>query len=208
MDARRQEAVAEPVPRRADATDRFRELVAPEIEVLLRASRTLTGSSADAEDAVQETLLRAFRALEGFDGAHPRAWLLTILRRVWLNMQRRQRPTLLGDRPPGDGDPGEPPAGARPAFGATTAASPEQVVLDRVLGERVEDAVGSLDVRFRTVLLLVDVDQLSYAEVAGLLDVPVGTVMSRLSRARERVRRRLDPTGAGPERSAANGYGR
>jgi RNA polymerase sigma-70 factor (ECF subfamily) len=148
----------------------FRVYVEPEIEVLLRVARTLTGSWADSEDLVQDTLVRAYRGIGGFDGAHPRAWLLTILRHTCLNSHRRQQ---------------------RPAFGAATAPSPEQTLTDRVLDDGIEAAVADLDPKFRTVLLLIDVDQLTYAEVADLLAIPVGTVMSRLSRARDRVRHQL-----------------
>ncbi|PPK98146.1 RNA polymerase sigma-70 factor (ECF subfamily) [Kineococcus xinjiangensis] len=161
----------------------FRAHVEPEIEVLLRVATTLTGSLPDAEDLVQETLIRAYRALDGFDGRHPRAWLLTILRHTHLNMHRRRRPDLVPDW--------SAVQGARPAFGATSAASAEDEVVSGVLREDVETAVASLDSRFRTVLLLVDVDRLTYAEAADALGVPVGTVMSRLSRARDRVRTRL-----------------
>ena len=161
----------------------FRLYVEPEIEVLLRVARTLTGSWADSEDLVQDTLVRAYRGIGGFDGAHPRAWLLTILRHTHLNSHRRQRPDLADEA--GDLD------GQRPAFGAATAPSPEQTVTDRVLDDGVETAVADLDPKFRTVLLLIDVDQLTYAEVADLLAIPVGTVMSRLSRARDRIRHQL-----------------
>lgn len=78
----------------------FRTHVEPEIEVLLRVARTLTGSSADSEDLVQDTLIRAYRAIEGFDGAHPRAWLLTILRHTHLNSHRRQWPDLARETYP------------------------------------------------------------------------------------------------------------
>ncbi len=158
----------------------FRTYVEPEIEVLLRVARTLTGSWADSEDLVQDTLVRAYRGIDGFDGLHPRAWLLTILRHTNLNSHRRQRPDLAAEITDLDGQ--------RPAFGAACAASAEQTVTDQVLDDSVETALAALDPRFRTVLLLIDVDQLSYAEVAGLLGIPVGTVMSRLSRARNRVR--------------------
>ncbi|MEO6503093.1 MAG: sigma-70 family RNA polymerase sigma factor [Jatrophihabitantaceae bacterium] len=158
----------------------FRTYVEPEIEVLLRVARTLTGSWADSEDLVQDTLIRAYRAIESFDGAHPRAWLLTILRHANLNSHRRQRPDLVSEITDLDGQ--------RPAFGAASAASPEQAVTDQFLDDNVETALAALDPKFRTVLLLIGVDQLSYAEVADLLDIPVGTVMSRLSRARGRVR--------------------
>ncbi len=167
--------------------DAFRTHVQPQIEVLLRVAHTLTGSWADAEDLVQDTLIRAYRNIAGFDGAHPRAWLLTILRNAHLNSLRRQHPDLLGDRID---------AGHRPAFGAPVAGSAEDDVVEAVMDERVETALAGLDPKFRAVLLLIDVEQLTYAEVAELLAVPVGTVMSRLSRARDRVRAQLrtDPT--------------
>ncbi len=161
----------------------FRTHVEPEIEVLLRVARTLTSSWADAEDLVQETLIRAFRALDRFDGAHPRAWLLTILRHTNLNLNRRTRPDLVDDV-------GSVPH-ARPAFGAREQPGPDEQVLDSIFDENLADAMAALDPRFRTAVLLVDVDQLTYAEAAGVLGVPIGTVMSRLSRGRDRLRTHL-----------------
>jgi len=172
-----------PTESTAERQHAFRVYVEPEIEVLLRVARTLTGSWADSEDLVQDTLVRAYRGIGRFDGAHPRAWLLTILRHTHLNSHRRQRPDLADEV--GDLE------GQQPAFGVTTVPSPEQTVTDRVLDDGVEAAVADLDPKFRTVLLLIDVDQLTYAEVADLLAIPVGTVMSRLSRARDRVRNQL-----------------
>jgi len=163
--------------------DAFTTHVEPELPVLFRVALTLTGSPDDAEDLVQETVIRAFRALDSFDGRHPRAWLLTILRNTNMNMHRRQRPDLVADWE-AVGDP-------RPAFGAERHVSAEETVLDDIMNEDLEAAVNSLDSRFRTVLLLVDVDRLTYAEAAEALGVPVGTIMSRLSRARDRVRAHL-----------------
>ncbi|CAN5125120.1 hypothetical protein BH09ACT12_BH09ACT12_23340 [soil metagenome] len=161
----------------------FATWVEPEIEVLLRVAHSLTGSWQDAEDVVQDTLIRAYRAIDGFDGRHPRAWLLTILRRTHLNSLRRTRPDLVEDQSL---------ERQRPAFGqAASVASPEDVVGDRLLDDDVELALRALDPRFRTAVLLVDVHQLTYAEAADLLDVPVGTLMSRLSRGRARLRRHL-----------------
>lgn len=161
----------------------FKTHVEPELEVLFRVALTISGSPVDAEDLVQETLIRAFRALDRFDGRHPRAWLLTILRNTNMNLHRRRRPDLVADWAPlGD---------ARPAFGAARHASAEDTVLDDILDEDLEAALESLDPRFRTVLLLVDVDRLTYAEAAETLGVPVGTIMSRLNRARARVRTHL-----------------
>ncbi len=174
---------------RADA---FKTYVEPELAVLFRVAMTLTGSRADAEDLVQETVIRAFRALDRFDGRHSRAWLLTILRNTNVNMHRRHRPDLVEDwRCVGD---------PRPAFGAERHISAEETVLDDILNEDLEAAVKSLDSRFRTVLLLIDADRLTYAEAAEALGVPVGTIMSRLSRARDRVRAHL--------RANASSFGR
>lgn len=101
-----------------------------------------------------------------------------------MNMHRRRRPDSVDDVAS--------LADARPAFGIDPP-STEDRVMDSFLTDDLEEAVQSLDAKFRTVLLLVDVDQLTYAEAAEALGVPVGTVMSRLSRARARVRRHLRP---------------
>lgn len=162
----------------------FAEHVEPEIDVLLRVARTLTGTWVDAEDLVQDTLIRAYRGLDSFDGAHPRAWLLTIMRNTNINSHRRQRPDLLNVDDSLERH--------TPAFGATESSSPEQTVTDRELGGDLHRAVAALDPKFSTVLLLVDVDDLSYTEVADILGVPVGTVTSRLSRARRRLRHDLN----------------
>ena len=165
----------------------FRTHVEPEIQVLLRVAATLTGSAADAEDLVQETVIRAWKAIDRFDGAHPRAWLLTILRNTNANMHRKRRPVAMAE-------PAE-EFRARPAFGAPVDRGPEELHVDGILGDELEQALLALDTPFRTVLLLVDVDGLSYAEAAQTLGVPLGTVMSRLSRARRRVREHLHVAG-------------
>lgn len=174
------------VPRPADDATRkstFRQLVEPEIEVLLRVALTITSNRADSEDLVQETLLRAYRAIDRFDGRYPRAWLLTILRNTNANLHRRQRPGTLGDW--------ELIRTARPAFGRAELPSAEDSYLLQELHADLEAAVRALDPRFRAALILVDVHDLSYAEAAAVMGVPVGTVMSRLSRARDRVRKSL-----------------
>ena len=173
-----------PRPRdEAPRKDAFRELVEPEIEVLLRVALTITSNQADSEDLVQETLLRAYKAIDRFDGRHPRAWLLTILRNTNVNMHRRRRPGTIGDW--------ELLRSARPAFGRAELPSAEDSFVLEELHEDLDAAVRALDPRFRAALVLVDVCDLSYSEAAAVLGVPVGTVMSRLSRARERIRKSL-----------------
>jgi len=161
--------------------------VLPEIEVLLRVARSLTRNEADAEDLVQDTLIRAFRAVERFDGQHPRAWLLTILRNTHINRNRRQRPELLRD-----------PDGTSRELNDLVSADVTDSSVDAGFDAEIERALAELDEPFRRVVELVDVSGLSYAEAAEVLGVPAGTVMSRLHRARGRIRDRLDRAGLAP----------
>lgn len=170
---------------------RFREYVEPELGVLLRVARRLTGSPADAEDLVQETLIRAYRAIDRFDGRYPRAWLLTILRRTWLNMVRKKRPGLAEDPEM---------FGSVPATGADGRTGAEERVLDGVLEAELEGALRALSRAHREIVMLVDVDGLSYQETADVLGIPTGTVMSRLHRARRRLRAHLEQAGFTPGR--------
>jgi len=169
----------------------FKRHVEPEIEVLLRVARTLTGSWADAEDLVQETLVRAFRAIDRFDGRYPRAWLLTILRNTHRNRARVRMPALLHD---------ERDTGLLDRAGDGRSA--EDIVVDAQFEAVVADALTALPTMHRVVVQLVDVDGLTYAEAALALGVPRGTVMSRLHRARARIRTRLVAAGLVPHRSA------
>jgi len=164
----------------------FERYVLPEIEVLLRVAHSLTRNHAEAEDLVQDTLLRAYRGIDGFDGRHPRAWLLTILRNTHINRNRRRRPELLRD----------PDATDR----MISAASDERTDagVDDEIDVEIIRALDSLDEPFRRVVELVDIDGLSYAEAAEVINVPVGTVMSRLHRGRTRIRDRLDKSGFDP----------
>lgn len=164
----------------------FDRYVVPELEVLYRVARSITRNPTDAEDLVQDTMLRAFRAVGRFDGRHPRAWLLTIMRNAQVNRVRRRRPELLRDpdatmerlADEGGGD-----------------AGPEQLVVESEFDAGVERAFGQLAPKFRDVVELVDIQGLSYQETADLLGIPVGTVMSRLHRARARMRKHLESSG-------------
>lgn len=165
---------------------RFREQVLPELDVMLRVARRLTRSGHDAEDLVQDTLLRAYRAFNRFDGRYPRAWLLTIMRNRHYNEIRKRRPDLLEDemaqRVPARGEDGREDGTAERA-------------LHDDLDPVVRDSLASLSANHRAVIALVDLDGLTYQEAADLLDVPVGTVMSRLHRARRKIRRTLEAHG-------------
>jgi len=169
----------------------FEQYVLPEIDVLLRVARSITHNIADAEDLVQDTLIRAYRAIDRFDGRYPRAWLLTILRNTHINRNRRQRPELLRDVD-GNFNRIEQVAGSE-----QTDASVEYS-----FDAEIERALADLDEPFRRAIELVDIGGLSYAEAAKTLGVPVGTIMSRVHRARSRIRDHLERAGITPRRES------
>jgi RNA polymerase sigma-70 factor (ECF subfamily) len=164
------------------ATARFDALVVPEIPAMWRAACAICGNTHDAEDLVQESLIRAYRFLDGFDGAHPRAWLLTIVRNTHRNSGRRQRPSLLvaGENP-------EPPA-----TDPNTPASAEDTAMAHGFDDRVEKAVRSLSPKLAQVVALIDIGGFTYDEAGAALGIPPGTVMSRLHRGRRHIRTKLD----------------
>ena len=161
----------------------FQRYVVPELDVLFRVAMSLTRNRADAEDLVQDTLIRAYRAIDRFDGRYPRAWLLTILRNTQINRTRRRRPELLDD----PDDALDRLAVSQPGDGV----EPEEVVVDPVFDAEVTVALEALPPNFRAVVDLVDLEGKSYEEAADALGVPVGTIMSRLHRARRRMRKHL-----------------
>jgi RNA polymerase sigma-70 factor, ECF subfamily len=173
-------------PVSVDAEAAFAQYVLPEIEVLYRVARSITRHDADAEDLVQDTMLRAFRAIGRFDGRHPRAWLLTIMRNAQINRVRRKRPGLLDD-----------PDGAADRAGSMAESSdgPEDVAMARRFDATVEAAYLDLPDKYREVIDLVDLAGLSYQDAAGVLEIPQGTVMSRLHRGRKRIREALGAAG-------------
>jgi RNA polymerase sigma-70 factor (ECF subfamily) len=170
----------------------FARYVLPEVDVLLRVARSLAHRPADAEDLVQDTLVRAFQGIEGFDGSHPRAWLLTIMRNAEINRHRRRRPELLDNQ--------DATFERLAAIERPDETTPEGLVVGETFDTVVSDALAALPDRFRQVVILVDVDGLSYAEASEALGVPVGTIMSRLHRARARMRQRLIAAGVVPRR--------
>ncbi|MGH2686465.1 MAG: sigma-70 family RNA polymerase sigma factor [Actinomycetota bacterium] len=173
--------------------ERFQRFVLPEVDVLLRVALSITRSAPDAEDLTQDTLLRAYRSIDSFDGRHPRAWLLTIMRNAQQNRVRRQRPGLMND----------PDATmSRVADASSDGRSAETIVVGGTFEAVVETAFEALPEKFRRVVELIDIDGLSYQEAADVLGVPVGTIMSRLSRARGRIRDRLAVAGLAPRRGA------
>ena len=162
---------------------RFQAYVVPEIEVMYRVAYSITRNKADSEDLVQDTMMRAYRAIERFDGKYPRAWLLTIMRNAQVNRVRRKRPELMHD-------PDE--TMSRVADESAEGADAESVLMDQEFEAPIESALAALPEKFLRVVELVDLNELSYQEAADALGIPVGTVMSRLHRARRNIRAHLE----------------
>src|SRR5437762_10162965 len=149
------------------------------LDVLYRVALRLTGNPSDADDLVQETMLKAYRAWDQYEkGTNARAWLLTILRHAFINEYRRRtrHPETV------DVDTIEPYA----VFSEVQDEDPQGAFFDRIVDDEVLQAIDQLPVAFRETLVLSDVEGMSYQEIASILQVPVGTVKSRLFRSEER----------------------
>jgi RNA polymerase sigma-70 factor (ECF subfamily) len=170
----------------------FEELAMPLFDSLYNFARWIAHDSDDAEDLVQETYLKALRSFASFQpGTNFRAWIFQILRNAFLSsrtkFERRMTDTL-------DSDDGE------PEFAVETE-TPETILMNRSNSQLVQRAIDDLPVHYRETLLLCEVEEMSYREIAQILSIPIGTVMSRLARARKAVRESLGSTpGAPPSR--------
>ncbi len=167
----------------------FESEALPHLDTLYRVALRLTGEPAAADDLVQDTMFRALRAWGSFrPGSNARAWLVTILRNQFINGWRSAKRTPSGvdmDAIPEPSDPKDP--------------DPEGRFFSELVDEEVLQAIDELPDEFREVLILSDMEGLPYAEIAASLEIPVGTVKSRLFRARRilqgRLRRYAESTG-------------
>ena len=165
----------------------FEDVALVHLDLLYRAALRLTHNRAEAEDLVQETWLRALQHFDQFDpGSNCRAWLLTILRNAFLNRLRRQGREILESDMAADGS-----GSARLGETSVAHSSPEEDFFQTVLHGDVDRALKTLPLPFRFVVTLADLEGLTYKEIAQVLDCPIGTVMSRLSRARQLLRKEL-----------------
>src|SRR5436190_2466880 len=158
------------------------------LDSLYRTSLRLTRNPADAEDLVQDTYLKAFRAADRFEpGTNLRAWLFTILHNTARNRARdRARDAVTVDSETVERAADSPPPGA-----SRTADTPESLLLRDTLDPELQAAVDALPGAFREAVWLRDVEEFSYAEIAEMLQIPDGTVMSRISRGRRMLFDRL-----------------
>jgi RNA polymerase sigma factor (sigma-70 family) len=158
---------------------RFEEAVLPHLDAAYNLARWLTRNTHDAEDLVQEAYMRAFKSFHGFRGGDERAWLLTIVRNTcytWLQANRAQELTVPFDE--------------EMHTLKEESRNPETLLLENAEHQLLKNTLEELPVEFREVLVLRELEGMSYKEIADLAGIPVGTVMSRLARARERLQRR------------------
>jgi RNA polymerase sigma-70 factor (ECF subfamily) len=162
-----------------DRRIRFEQVALPHLEAAYNLARWLTRNEHDAEDVVQEAYVRAFTFFDSFHGEDGRAWLLAVVRNTcytWLEKQRSHKPTVpLNEE----------------VHAPSNALNPEQLLQRRLAGEELRQAVEELPLEFREVVVLRELEGLSYKEVASVLSIPLGTVMSRLSRGRAHLQKRL-----------------
>src|SRR5205814_2341428 len=161
----------------------FEEVVLPHLDAAFNYARWLTKSDADAEDVVQDAYVRALRFFSSLRNDDARSWLLTIVRNTWYRRFQQSRGAnqtavyddVIHDRPDDGLD-------------------PEALVLQQQVIERVQQAVQELPADFREVIVLRELEGLSYRDIATVAGIPIGTVMSRLARARERLQAILGPS--------------
>src|SRR6478736_736668 len=167
----------------------FEELALAHLDPLYSAALRLTKNERDAEDLVQDTCMRAYRFFDKFErGTNIRAWLFKILTNTFINRYRRK----VKERNVTEGSERE---AVHEAFisrdASDYAANPEQYMFDRLLSDDVLRAIDGLPIDFRLVVILADLQEFSYKEIAEILECPVGTVMSRLFRGRKLLQKTL-----------------
>jgi RNA polymerase sigma factor (sigma-70 family) len=158
---------------------RFERAVMPHLDAAYNLARWLTHDQHDAEDVVQEAYLRAYRFFDGFHGDDGRSWLLAVVRNTcytWLKRNRPAAPPVVFDEA---------------MHAADETFNPEALALQGAAREMLHRALGELTPEFREVIVLRELEGMSYKEIAAVTEAPLGTVMSRLARGRGMLRERL-----------------
>lgn len=174
-----------------DDRQRFNEAVLPHVDDALSLARWLTGNTADAEDVVQDACIRAFSAVATVRATDARAWLLAIVRNTaftWLAKNRPKAVITTDDE------------GLFEQAGLEMVepqASPEAILIEKTDAEHLHLAIAALPLSYREVLVLREIEGLSYQEISKVLSIPIGTVMSRLARARNSLIQRIGMAGRG-----------
>ena len=171
-----------------DLRERFEQLILPHLPAAYNLARWITRREADAEDLTQEAFIRALQAFAGFRGGSSRAWMLTIVRNTCYSFLQRTRPHETAE-----------------AFDDVAhlvedeSADPETLLLNKATADQIQRALDQMPVEQREVLILREQEELSYGQIAEIIGAPIGTVMSRLARARGRVRTLLSEGKKGRE---------
>ena len=171
-----------------DSALSFERSVLPHLDAAYNLARWLTRNDAAAQDVVQESCLRAFRFHDGFRGDDARAWLLAIVRNTCFTWMQRNRP---GQTASFDEELHSP---------ASEVASPQEALQRSEDREAVRRAVEELPAEYREAIVLRELEGLSYKQIAAVAGIPIGTVMSRLARARSRLQQVLRPPSASPRK--------
>ena len=158
----------------------FEQTVLPHLDAAYNLARWLAGNDHDAQDVAQEACLRAFKFFGSFRGENARAWLLTIVRNTFYNWLKKNRPPEIA----GELD-------DKALAVEDISVNAELINLRHADAETVRCAIGELPVEFREMIVLREMEGFSYKEIAELSDVPIGTVMSRLARARKQLQKSL-----------------
>jgi RNA polymerase sigma-70 factor (ECF subfamily) len=160
----------------AEERERFERQILPHLDAAFNLARWLMRSRADAEDVAQESMMRAYRFFGGFHGGDARSWLLRIVRNTCYTWLEKNRPAELSDEFDEErhGQPGR---------------SPEELAIALDDRERLTRALEALPARFREVIVLRELECMSYKEIAAIASMPIGSVMSALSRARAQLQR-------------------
>jgi RNA polymerase sigma-70 factor, ECF subfamily len=166
-----------------DSRQRFERLVLPHLDAAYRFARWLSRSPGDADDVVQDAILRAFRGFDALRGSDVKAWLLTIVRNCHLTaLKQQQRRAFVPLPEEHDAEDGHALIATTPDPESTSMRRDEQRTLDRLM--------SALPEEHREVLVLREIEELDYREIAAVTNVPIGTVMSRLARARAALKTR------------------
>src|SRR5712672_4583879 len=178
-----QQQTSVPTVQNKDDRAAFDEVFLPHMAEAYRLAQWLTGNAYDAEDVVQDAALRAFRGIKGFGAVNARAWSLTIVRNTaysWL-MKNRSKTVVFTD----DLSAVEQHEIEHEGPHGTRIETPEEIALFKADAEDVQNALAQLPPQFREVIVLREINQLNYRDIAEITNVPIGTVTSRLSRGRQ-----------------------
>jgi RNA polymerase sigma-70 factor (ECF subfamily) len=178
-----QQQMSVSVVQNKDERNAFDEIFLPHLPEAYRLAQWLAGSASDAEDIVQEAAIRAFRGIKGFGAVNARAWSLTIVRNTalsWLTKNRPRAVAYINDLSAAEQQELE-----YEGLHGTRIETPEEIALFKADAEQIQKALAQLSTQYREVIVLREINQMNYRDIAEITNVPIGTVMSRLSRARQ-----------------------